>query len=102
VPLLRRSVQGFRDRGRISEINYAFALFNLASALRATGHPDEAIPLLEERLRVSDYKAPEVQRELARSRREAGAGGGASPSAAGKGAPRGNGRGGGKGDGGDG
>jgi serine/threonine-protein kinase len=104
VPLLRQSVQGFRDSGRTSEINYAFALFNLASALRATGHPDEAIPLLEERLRVSDYKVPEVQRELERSRREAGAGGGASPGAAGKGAPPGKGanrdKGNGKGDGG--
>ncbi|MEA2286784.1 MAG: eukaryotic-like serine/threonine-protein kinase, partial [Solirubrobacteraceae bacterium] len=103
VPLLRQSVQGFRDSGRTSEINYAFALFNLASALRATGHPDEAIPLLEERLRVSDYKVPEVQRELALSRRQAGAGGGASSSAPGKGATRGNGGGGnGNGNGGDG
>jgi serine/threonine-protein kinase len=95
VPLLRRSVQAFRDRGRTREINYAFALFNLASALRATGHPGEAIPLLEERLRVSDYKVPEVQRELALARQQAG-GGEASSSASGgpgRGAGRGDSRG---------
>ncbi|MEA2246305.1 MAG: eukaryotic-like serine/threonine-protein kinase [Solirubrobacteraceae bacterium] len=80
VPLLRQSVQGFRDRSRTSEINYAFALFNLASALRATGRPGEAIPLLEERLRISDYKTAVVQRELALSRRQAGVAGGAAPS----------------------
>ncbi len=72
VPLLQQSVQGFRDQGRTGEIDYAFALFNLATALRATGHPDQAIPLLEERLQRSDYKRAEVQRELAAARQQAG------------------------------
>jgi serine/threonine-protein kinase len=79
VPLLQQSVQGFRDRGRTREINYAFALFNLGSALRATGHPGDAIPLLEERLRISDYKTAVVQRELALARQQAGVDGGAAP-----------------------
>jgi eukaryotic-like serine/threonine-protein kinase len=72
VPLLQQSVQGFREQGRTGEIDYAFALFNLATALRATGHPDQAIPLLEERLQRSDYKRAEVQRELAAARQQAG------------------------------
>jgi serine/threonine protein kinase len=72
VPLLQQSVQGFRDQGRTGEIDYAFALFNLATALRATGHPDQAIPLLEERLQRSGYKRAEVQRELAAARQQAG------------------------------
>jgi eukaryotic-like serine/threonine-protein kinase len=72
VPLLQQSVQGFREQGRTGEIDYAFALFNLATALRATGHPDQAIPLLEERLQRSDYKRAEVQGELAAARQQAG------------------------------
>jgi eukaryotic-like serine/threonine-protein kinase len=81
VPLLRRSVQGFRDRGQTGDINYAFALFNLATALRATGDPAGAIPLLEERLRVSDYKSGVVQSELALARRQAGRSAGSSSGA---------------------
>jgi serine/threonine-protein kinase len=77
VPLLQQSVQGFRDQGRTGEIDYAFALFNLATALRATGHPDQAIPLLEERLQRSDYKRGVVERELAAARQQAGQGGAA-------------------------
>ena len=47
-------------------------MFNLATALRAVGHPDQAIPLLEERLQVSDYKRGVVENELAAARRQAG------------------------------
>jgi tetratricopeptide (TPR) repeat protein len=79
VPLLQQSVQGFRDSGRTGEIDYAFALFNLATALRATGHPDQAIPLLEERLQRSDYKRGVVERELAAARQQAGQPPGSSP-----------------------
>jgi tetratricopeptide (TPR) repeat protein len=94
VPLLQQSVQGFRAGGRTGEIDYAFALFNLATALRATGHPDQAIPLLEERLQRSDYKRAEVQRELAAARQQAGqpasgaAAGGGGNSGPGKGGKR--------------
>jgi eukaryotic-like serine/threonine-protein kinase len=72
VPLLESSVQGFRQQGRTREIDYAFALFNLATALRATGHPDLAIPLLQERLQRSDYKRGVVERELALAQQQAG------------------------------
>ena len=37
VPLLERSVQGYRDQGRTSELGYAFALYNLAYRARADG-----------------------------------------------------------------
>jgi serine/threonine protein kinase len=72
VPLLESSVQGFRQQGRTGEIDYAFALYNLATALRATGHPDLAIPLLQERLQRSDYKRGVVERELALAQQQAG------------------------------
>jgi serine/threonine-protein kinase len=72
VPLLQASVQGFRSQGRTGELDYAFALYNLATALRGTGHPADAIPLLEERLRISSYKRDVVQRELALARQQAG------------------------------
>jgi eukaryotic-like serine/threonine-protein kinase len=77
VPLLQQSVHGFRSQGRTGEIDYAFALFNLGAALRAVGDPRDAIPLLEERLRVSDYKRGVVQQELAAARAQAGQGGAA-------------------------
>jgi serine/threonine-protein kinase len=111
VPLLQGSVEGFRRQGRTGEIDYAFALYNLATALRATGHPADAIPLLEERLRVSSYKRDVVQRELALDRQQAGDGGsGASGSGSAGKAPKdgkgnrgpGGGEGRGHGDGGDG
>jgi serine/threonine protein kinase len=72
VPLLETSVQRFRQQGRTGEIDYAFALFNLATALRATGHPDLAIPLLQERLQRSNYKRGVVERELALAQQQAG------------------------------
>jgi serine/threonine-protein kinase len=113
VPLLQRSVQGFRSQGRTGELDYAFALYNLATALRATGHPADAIPLLQERLRISSYKRDVVQQELARARAQAGqpAAGSSTSGAAGKAPKPGkaakpgkgdHGHGGGKGDGGDG
>jgi serine/threonine protein kinase len=74
VDPLHKSVAGFRAQGRTGEIDYAFALFNLANALRLTGHPADAVPLLEERLQVSDYKRGVVQRELALARGAAGTG----------------------------
>jgi serine/threonine-protein kinase len=114
VPVLQGSVQGFRSQGRTGELDYAFALYNLATALRATGHPADAIPLLQERLRISSYKRDVVQQELARARAQAGqpaAAGTSASGAAGKApkpgkapkAGKGNrGHGGGEGDGGDG
>ena len=74
MPLLQQSVHGFRTLGRTGEIDYAYALYNLGTALRAVGDPGDAIPLLEERLQVSNYKRGVVQQELALARAQAGQG----------------------------
>jgi serine/threonine-protein kinase len=65
VPVLERSVQGYRDAGQRSGLGYAFALFNLGRALRLGGRPADAIPYLQERLEVSDNQRPAVESELA-------------------------------------
>lgn len=57
LPLLEEAVASFPEDS--TDINYAFALFNYAQALRFTGDPASAIPLLEKRLEV----APEEQVE---------------------------------------
>ncbi|HEY7622557.1 MAG TPA: protein kinase [Solirubrobacteraceae bacterium] len=64
VAPLQRSVSAFRTQGRTGEIDYAYALFNLGNALRLSGRPAAAIPYLQERLRISDYKRGVVQKEL--------------------------------------
>jgi eukaryotic-like serine/threonine-protein kinase len=73
APILQRSVTAFRAGGRTGELDYAYALFNLGNALRLAGRPAEAIPYLEERLRISDFKRGEVQGELAAARQATGA-----------------------------
>jgi eukaryotic-like serine/threonine-protein kinase len=72
VPLLQRSVTAFREQGRKGETAYAYALYNLGQALRRAGRPAEAIPYLEERLAVSDFKRNVVALELAAARQDAG------------------------------
>jgi eukaryotic-like serine/threonine-protein kinase len=67
--VLRRAVTAF-PKGT-SDINYAYALYNLGHALRLAGHPDEAIPILEQRLRIPD-QTEAVQRELDAARAAAG------------------------------
>jgi serine/threonine-protein kinase len=72
VPLLQRAVTAFREQGRKGETAYAYALYNLGQALRRSGRPAEAIPYLEERLAVSDFKRNVVALELAAARQDAG------------------------------
>ena len=72
VPLLERSVAAFRAQDRKDETAYAYALFNLGQALNKSGRPGEAIPYLEERLKVSDFKRDVVRFELAAARGAAG------------------------------
>lgn len=55
-----------------SDINCAFALFNLAQAYRLAGRPADAIPLLERRLEISDNQVPVVRQELAAAQAAAG------------------------------
>jgi eukaryotic-like serine/threonine-protein kinase len=69
VPILRRAVAAFpRDS---TELVYGYTLYNLAHALRLSGHPAEAIPLLRRRLRIPDQIAT-VRAELAAAEAEAG------------------------------
>jgi tRNA A-37 threonylcarbamoyl transferase component Bud32 len=46
-----------------TDINYAYALYSLGSALRLAGRPDEAIPVLEARRAIPD-QTETVQHEL--------------------------------------
>ncbi|HXS43853.1 MAG TPA: tetratricopeptide repeat protein, partial [Solirubrobacteraceae bacterium] len=68
---LAGAVQGYRASGQTTGLPYAYALYNLGNALRLAGRPAEAIPYLEERLRVSSNQRPVVERELAIARRQA-------------------------------
>jgi eukaryotic-like serine/threonine-protein kinase len=69
IPVLRRAVASFPQG--TTDINYAYALFNLGHALRMAGHPEEAIPILERRLQIPD-QTQTVQTELTAARAAAG------------------------------
>jgi serine/threonine protein kinase len=69
IPSLQRSVDAFRAKGRTGEVGYAYALYNLGNALRLSGRPADAIPYLEERLRISNFKRGVVKQELQTARR---------------------------------
>ena len=72
VEPLQRSVAAFRAQGRKADVNYAYALYNLGNALRLSGHPADAIPYLQERLQISNYKRGIVKKELATAQQQAG------------------------------
>ena len=61
VPILERAVRSFP--AGTEETEYAYALFNLGDALRLSGRPEEAIPVLERRLEIPN-QTDVVQREL--------------------------------------
>jgi tetratricopeptide (TPR) repeat protein len=69
VPVLQRAVRSF-PKGT-TDINYAYALFNLGNALRLSGSPQEAIPILKERLQIPN-QTDTVRAELAAARTAAG------------------------------
>jgi len=71
VPLLQRAVAAF-PKGT-SDLDYAYALYNLGHALRLAGQPQEAVPILEQRLQIPNQVAT-VSQELAAARAEAGGG----------------------------
>ena len=52
IPVLQSAVDALRKSG--DEQTYNYALFNLAHALRLAGQPEQAIPLLEQRLQYPD------------------------------------------------
>jgi hypothetical protein len=74
VALLARAVEKFRAQGDTRSLDYAFSLYNYGWALRLAGRPAEAIPLLEERLRISSYKRGIVRKELKTAQQAAAAG----------------------------
>jgi len=68
VPLLEEAVRAFSPG--TEDLDYAYALFNLGNALRLSGRPDEAIPVLERRLAIPNQSGV-VREELAAARSEA-------------------------------
>jgi serine/threonine protein kinase len=68
VPILRQAVAAYPEGS--TDLNYAYALYNLGNALRLSGHPEEAIPILERRLEIPNQRST-VAAELALARAEA-------------------------------
>jgi eukaryotic-like serine/threonine-protein kinase len=64
VPLIQRAVDTFRSEGQTRSTDYIYSLYNLGWALRLSGHPADAIPYLQERLHLSNYKRGIVEQEL--------------------------------------
>ncbi len=71
VPILEQAVASFGEGS--DDIDYAYALFNLGRALRLSGRPDEAIPILERRAEIPNQRGI-VKRELELARSEAAGG----------------------------
>lgn len=69
VPVLEEAVASFPAGSE--ELSYAYALFNLGDALRRSGRPAEAIPVLELRLQIPN-QTDVVERELTAAEQEAG------------------------------
>ena len=69
IPILQQAVDSYPEGSQ--DMTYAYALFNLGNALRLAGRPDEAIPILEQRLQIPD-QTETVQQELDLAREEAG------------------------------
>jgi serine/threonine-protein kinase len=69
IPILRRAVASFPSGS--TDLNYAYALFNLGHALRLAGRPQEAIPILERRLQIPN-QTETVRTELDAARTAAG------------------------------
>ena len=64
LPLLSAAVAKFRAAGDTKSTDYAYSLYNYGWALRLAGRPADAIPYLQERLRISGYKRDVVELEL--------------------------------------
>jgi serine/threonine protein kinase len=69
VPILEEAVAAFP--AGTEDLDYAYALFNLGNALRLSGRPQEAIPVLERRLEIPNQEG-EVRKELEAALAEAG------------------------------
>jgi serine/threonine-protein kinase len=74
IPVLERALRAFPAGTTVqSDLNYAFTLFNLGHALNAGGRPEDAIPVLEERLKNPNQRDV-VQPELDAAKSAAGQG----------------------------
>jgi tetratricopeptide (TPR) repeat protein len=71
VPILQQAVASWPEDS--TDINYAYALFNLGKSLNRSGDPEAAIPYLEKRLQWDDQRET-VQAELDLAKRNAGQG----------------------------
>jgi eukaryotic-like serine/threonine-protein kinase len=69
VPVLEEAVAAYPEGSE--DLDYAYALFNLGNALRLSGRPEEAIPVLEKRLEIPNQTGT-VEAELEQARDEAG------------------------------
>ena len=68
IPVLQEAVKSFPPG--TSDVNYAYALFNLGKSLRLAGRPEEAIPILEQRLKIPNQQDT-VREELKLAKKQA-------------------------------
>src|SRR3954454_13887085 len=68
VPVLEEAVRAFP--ADTEDLDYAYALFNLGNALRLSGRPEDAVPVLERRLEIPNQTGT-VEEELEAARAEA-------------------------------
>jgi eukaryotic-like serine/threonine-protein kinase len=66
IPILQQAVAAFPPDARSTDVNYAYALFNLADAYVLTGQYDKAVPLLQQRLQIPNQRGV-VRKELERA-----------------------------------
>jgi tetratricopeptide (TPR) repeat protein len=71
VPILRQAVASWPDNS--TDVNYAYALYNLGKSLNRSGSAAEAIPYLEQRLNWPNQRGV-VKQELRLARQNAGQG----------------------------
>jgi eukaryotic-like serine/threonine-protein kinase len=78
IPILQQAVDALAGSG--DELTYNYALYNLALAYMGAGQPEDAIPLLEERMQFDDGQLAEVQATLDEALAAAGDSGGGTES----------------------
>ena len=69
IPVLERAVDAFPEG--TTDLTYAYALYNLGHAYRMAGRPEDAIPVLEQRLQIPNQLGI-VQAELDAAYADAG------------------------------
>ena len=68
IPILQQAVEAFPEG--TSDVNYAYALYNLGDALVQAGRPEEAIPILERRLQIPNQRGT-VKKKLKEAKKAA-------------------------------